>query len=534
MDKIFINGRVHALDDKASEYEAAGVCGERIVALGEESEIRKQASSRTELIDLGGGDLFPGLIDSHNHLMIYAYLLDGINLAPPTAGSVGDVVDLVQADAAQKPPSEWIRGSRFAEYFLAENRYPTRDDLDPVSPDNPVILYHTSFHACVLNSKALEELGLNEETPVPEGGLIERDPNTGRLSGVFHDAAMVGLVFNVLFVKDLQAMSTSQQVAMCSRAMDKFAELGVVAVADALVVPVSLTIYQETLAAGKASVRVYTMPEINYSQELMASGLKTGFGNDWLKIGPIKIFEDGGMSNRTAAVKTPYLCPPYGRGLKVHSREQMIAAATKCHNLGFQVAVHSQGDAGLEDTLDAFEAVLGPRSDNPLRHRIEHAGCLYPELLARAAAMNICISSQPVFFSFLGDGWVEAFGREIADTLYPYRSMLNAGIHLGGSSDCPVSPPDPRLSLAGAVLRQTASGEVLGPNEALTMDEALRMYTSGSAWLSFEENIAGTVEIGKRADFTVFEKDPRRIPPEEVIDLTIKMTVVGGVPVFVA
>jgi len=310
--------------------------------------------------------------------------------------------------------------------------------------------------------------------------------------------------------------------------MAKFAEVGVVAVSDAMVTPTSLGIYQETLAAGQARVRVNTMPEINFSEALMNSGLKTGFGNEWLKIGPIKIFEDGGMSNRTAALKTPYKCPPHDCGLKVLSGEEMIAAVKKVHDLGFQIAVHSQGDAGLADTLDAFEAVLGPRSDNVLRHRIEHAGCLYPDLLKRAAAMNIGVSSQPVFFSFLGDGFIEAFGRERADKLYPFKSMLGAGMPLGGSSDCPVSPPDPRLSLAGAVLRRTESGEVLGPDEVLTMDEALRMYTAGSAWLAFEENIAGTIEVGKRADFTVFETDPRTVPPEEVPDLPIEMTILGG------
>jgi len=531
MDRIFLNGRINALDDRNSQYQAVGVEGERIAALGDEAQVRRLASGRTEVIDLERGALFPGLIDSHTHLMIYAYLLDGLNLAPPAVRSIGEIKDLIREEAGKRPAGEWIRGSRFADYFLAEKRYPTRADLDPVSPNHPVILYHTSFHACVLNSQAMDRLGLDEETPVPGGGIIERDPADGRLSGVLHDAAMMQIAFNTLFVNDLLAMTTPQRVEMCSRAMTSFARLGVVAVADALVTPISLAVYQETLAAGQARIRVYAMPELNLSQGLMTSGLRTGFGNDWLKLGPIKIFEDGGMSNRTAAVKSPYKCPPFGQGLKVLSREEMIAAVKRIHGLGFQVAVHCQGDAGLEDTLDAFQAVLGPRSPNPLRHRIEHAGCLYPELLARAAAMKIGVSSQPVFFSFLGDGFVEALGEEEAHRIYPFQSMLRAGVPLGGSSDCPVSPPDPRLGLAGAVLRRTPSGRTLGPGEALTMDQALRMFTSGSAWLAFEEGIAGSLAPGKRADFTVFEEDPRRVRPEEVPDLPVTMTVVGGEPV---
>jgi len=369
---------------------------------------------------------------------------------------------------------------------------------------------------------------VTRETATPVGGIIEKDPDTGELTGVFHDAAMTVVAFDRIFNRDLEAMTTAEGVALCSRAMAKFAEVGVVAVSDAMVTPVTLAIYEDTLAAGQARVRVNLMPEINFSEALMNSGVRTGFGNEWLKIGPVKIFEDGGMSNRTAALKTPYKCPPHDCGLKVLNRDEMIAAVKRVHDLGFQIAVHSQGDAGLADTLDAFESVLGPQLDNPLRHRIEHAGCLYPDLLKRTAVMNIGVSSQPVFFSFLGDGFIEAFGRETADKIYPFKSMLRAGIPLGGSSDCPVSPPDPRLSLAGAVLRRTQSGELLGPDEVLTMDEALRMYTAGSAWLAFEEKVTGTIEVGKRADFTVFETDPRAVPPDEVLALPIRMTILGG------
>ncbi len=528
MDKLFVNGRIETLDQNRTVYQAIGVSGERITALGDESELRKLAGAGVEVVDLEGGVLFPGLIDSHTHLMIYAYLLDGVDLAPPRVKKIDDIVISVKEAVEKYQPGEWVRGSRFVEYSLSENRYPTRYDLDPVSPDNPAILYHTSFHACVLNSFAMTELGLNRNTEAPMGGIIEKDPETGEPTGVLHDAAMNEIAFNRLFVRDLESMTTEARVEMCSQAMAKFAETGIVAVADALVMPVCLSIYQETLSAGKAKVRVYTMPELTFSDSLINSGVRTGFGNDMLKIGPIKIFVDGGMSNRMAAVTTSYRCKPHGHGLKLIPKDDLVAAVKRIHRHGFQIAVHCQGDAALSDILDAFEAVLGSQSNNPLRHRIEHAGCLYPDLLTRAAAMNICVSSQPVFFSFLGDGFVEAFGEESVNKLYPFKSMLQAGIHLGGSSDSPVSLHDPRLGLEGAVLRKSPSGRTIGPKECLTMDDALHMFTTGSAWLSFEENIAGTIEMGKRADFTVFAADPRRVPIEDLPDLPVKMTVLGG------
>ncbi|MBW2408663.1 MAG: amidohydrolase family protein, partial [Deltaproteobacteria bacterium] len=258
------------------------------------------------------------------------------------------------------------------------------------------------------------------------------------------------------------------------------------------------------------------------------SRIKTGFVSGKLRIGPIKIFAEGGMSNRTAAVSKPFLTPPYSKGLKIQSREELIEKVKWYHALGYQIAIHAQGDEGISDTLDAYEAVLGKTSDNPLRHRIEHAGCLYPDLLQRAAAMNIMASVQPVFFGELGDGWIEAFGPELVEQLYPFKSMLKAGMHIGGSSDCPVSALDPRISLRDAVLRQTPAGKQLSPHEALTMDEAIRLFTRGSAYLSFDENHNGTIEPGKRADFTVMAADPRNVQPEEVPDIPFTMTVVDG------
>jgi predicted amidohydrolase YtcJ len=370
-------------------------------------------------------------------------------------------------------------------------------------------------------------MGITRKTPSPQGGIIEKDPESGGPNGVLHDQAMMD-VFNKLFFDELAGMSTRERVDFCQRTVEKFASLGLVFAADALVVPPTLNMYQETLAAGRLKIRIYTMNYALMADPLTGSQIKTGFGSGHLRIGPIKIFADGGMSNRTAAVGRPYLTPPYGKGLKTQSREELIEKIKWYHSLGYQIAVHAQGDEGISDTLDAFEAALGPKSNNPLRHRIEHAGCLYPDLLRRAAGMNILASVQPVFFGELGDGFLEAFGPELSHQLYPFKSMLGAGMIIGGSSDCPVSQLDPRVGLRDAVLRRTPSGETLGPDQILTMDEAIRLYTRGSAYLSFDEAHNGTIERGKRADFTVMAADPREVKPEEVPEIPFVMTVVDG------
>ncbi len=527
MDAIFYNGRIQTMDAKETVYSEVGVTNGRISKLGNKGELKGSAKPRTELIDLKGTVMFPGFMEAHNHLSIFGYLLSGIDLSASKVSSLKDVLSLVKKEADTTPPGSWIKGSRYAEYFLAENRHPKRGDLDSVSPDHPVILYHTSFHACTLNSKALRMMKITKESPDPQGGRIERDPDTREPNGVLHDQAMMA-VFNTLFFKDLAHLDEKSRIMLIGSASEKFAEVGLVFAADALVTPDVLSLYQEALAAGKLYTRIYTMNYAPTCDGLVTSGIKTGFGSDMLRIGPIKLFADGGMSNRTAAVGTPYLTPPHDRGLKIHSPLELTELVKRFHGLGYQIAIHAQGDSALKDTLDAFEAVLGTESRNPRRHRIEHAGCLYPDLLKRAAKMNIPASIQPVFFSELGDGFVEAFGTDLSHRLYPFRSMLSAGLTLGGSSDCPVSELDPRKGLRGAVMRKTPSGKMLGPDEALTMDQAIRLYTKGAAYLSFDELQNGTIEPGKRADFTIMEEDPRSVKPKEVPDIPFFMTVVGG------
>ncbi len=527
MDIIFYNGRVNTLDGAGTVYSAVGASNGIVTTLGTDDQLRRLMGPKTEAVDLKGATMFPGFMEAHNHLTIFGYLLDGIDLSASNAKKMDDILAWVKARTETLPAGSWIKGSRYAEYFLAENRHPTRFDLDQVSPQHPVIIYHTSFHACVLNSMAIKMLGLSRETACPQGGIIEKDPDTGDPTGVLHDQAMMD-VFNNLFFEDLAAMTQQERIELCAGATQSYAKLGFVFAADALVVPQTLDMYQETLAAGKLKIRIYTMNHDDMAEPLIGSRIRTGFGSDRLRIGPIKIFADGGMSNRTAAVSKPYLCPPNDKGLKIQSREELIEKVKGYNTLGYQIAIHAQGDEGISDTLDAFEAVLGRKSGNPLRHRIEHAGCLYPNLLKRAVDMNIAASVQPVFFSELGDGFLEAFGPDLAHQLYPFKSMLKAGMKIGGSSDCPVSNLDPRVGIRDAVLRLSPSGQILGPQETLTTEEAIRLYTKGSAYLSFDENRNGSIEEGKRADFTVMAADPRQVSPEKIPQIPISMTVVGG------
>jgi hypothetical protein len=254
MDIIFYNGSVNTLDGSGTVYSAVGAANGMVAALGTDEELRRLMGRKTEAIDLKGAALFPGFMEAHNHLTIYGYLIDGIDLSASNAKKMDDILALVKERTETLPAGTWIKGSRYAEYFLAENRHPTRLDLDQVSPQHPVIIYHTSFHACVLNSMAMKMLGLNRATASPQGGIIEKDPDTGDLTGVLHDQAMMD-VFNTLFFEDLASMTRQERIDLCAGATESYAKLGFVFAADALVVPQTLDIYQDTLAAGKLKIR---------------------------------------------------------------------------------------------------------------------------------------------------------------------------------------------------------------------------------------------------------------------------------------
>jgi predicted amidohydrolase YtcJ len=529
LDKILLNTTVYSCDQSNSIYQAVGILGGHIAALGNNNEIKRLANHRTEIINLDGSFVFPGFIDSHNHLMILSYLFNCIDLS--TSKSIIDINKLIKRKADQIKPGEWIKGYDFTEYKLVENRYPTLHDLDIVSPKNPVILYHTSFHSCVLNTIGLKEVGILKGTETKEPENIQRDPGTNEPTGVLFETVMLD-VFKKLFKNDLRTMNSSEKISMCEKGTWELAKKGIVGASDALVPPESLLVYQQTLNAKKLKIRVNTMVDFENSESLIKSGLRTKFGNPNLKIGPIKIFHDGGMSSRTAAVSSSYHTPPYDHGILIRPRNELIQIVKNLDRLGFQIAIHAQGDKAIEEVLDAYEAVLGNYSENPLRHRIEHAGCLYPPLLRRAADMSIVISIQPAFISKLGDGFIEAFGMNDANKLYPFKSILNAGIILGGSSDSPVASFDPRIGLKDALMRKTNAGMVLGEKEILSIEEAIRIYTYGSAYLSFEEEIAGTIEINKRADFTILEENPYLVDVNQVPMIPIRMTIVGGNPVF--
>jgi len=517
-----------ASDTGSSGADSMLVRDGRIAALGPAAAVRAAAQPGAAVLRLDGATVIPGLIDAHCHVINVGYLAAGADCSQPAAPDIAAIRARLRAAAAATPAGSWVMGSGYVEYKLAERRHPTRADLDAAVPDRPAVIYHTSLHACVLNSAALREAGFEDDQPDPPDGVLGRD-DQGRLTGVVFEGPMFR-VFADKLRDDLAGMDAAARARVVRRAGQRLAALGLTAACDADMRCPTLAAYAEADEDGGLSQRIYGLTVHDQVDELVTSGLR-GRRSGRLAAEAVKIWADGGMSSRTAAIHGTYPVPPFGSGVLYFAPDELTAIVGDLAARGFQVCIHAQGDRAIEITLDAYARTLAGTRGNPRRHRIEHGGAMYPALTARAAALGIPVVSQPGFLSDLGDGFAEAFPDQ-ADLLYAFRSWQRAGITVAGSSDAPVITPDPLTGIRDAILRRTAGGRVIGPDERLAAREALAMYTAGGAFAMHRETEIGSLEPGKLADFTVLDRNPLSVEPEQITGIRVLATVVDGTPTY--
>jgi predicted amidohydrolase YtcJ len=500
----------------------------RIAAVGPAAAVRAAASPGAAVARLGGATVVPGLIDAHCHVANVGYLATGADCSQPSAPDIPAVQARLRDAAGRTPAGSWVTGSGYVEYKLREGRHPTRADLDAAVPDRPAVLYHTSLHACVLNTAALREAGFADGQPDPAGGVLGRD-HEGRLDGVVFEGPMFAL-FERNLRHDLTRMDAAQRAGLVESAGQYLAELGVTSACDADLRRDTFAAFAEADGDGVLKQRIYGLVVHDEVDWLTASGLR-GRHSGRLAAEAVKIWADGGMSSRTAAIHGSYPVPPYGSGILFFERDELTGMVRDLDAQGFQVCIHAQGDRGIETVLDAYAAVLAGAHGNPRRHRIEHGGAMYPPMIARAAELGIVVASQPGFLSTLGDGFAAAF-PDRGDQLYPFASWRRAGITVAGSSDAPVITADPLTGIQDAVLRRTAAGRVLGPGERIGAGDALALYTRQAAFAMHREGEIGSLEPGKLADFAVLDASPLDVDPERIADIQVLATVIGGTPVY--
>jgi len=504
IDSVLLHGRVITPEGPS---QALAISGDRIAAVGSDEQIQALTTERIEQFDLQGRTVLPGFIDSHTHL-VSTGLIETIYLSLTGARSLAEALESVRetcrAGERALGAGEWLLGWGWEESRWPERRYLTRRDLDQVAPDRPVALFRVDGHLLVLNSKALELIDLPEEF----AGRADLDRGL-----LWEEAAW-------WFHEQLEPSPEELERAL-EAAIKKAHSLGITSVHD-IVRPSYIRAYQRLRAAGRLNLRIYLNPRARAGdvEQLFATGLRTGFGDEWLRLGGVKIFADGSIGAGNAALSESYL-DREGRGRLNYSDEELCRIVQEAHKQGWQVLIHAIGDRAIKQVLKIYELVGVSPSD---RYRIEHLELASVEQLEQAARMGLVASMQPNFLNWAkpGDLYEIRLGRNRTEQINPFRLALDAGLRLALGSDC--MPLGPLFGIHQAV-------NAPHPSQHLTVEEAIHGYTLGGAYASFEEGLKGSIEPGKLADLVVLSEDPFE-HPEAIEEIEVELTFVGGELVF--
>ncbi len=515
-DLVLVDGNVLTMGSSQPSAEAVAVKKDRIVKVGTNEEINSWIGKNTKVIDLQGRTVVPGLTDSHIHVGDFGKFLMWVDLKD--VDSVEEMQQRIRERAQKISEGRWIVGSGWDQARFAEKRYPNRQDLDEASPDNPVILYHQCGRVCAINSKALELAGVTKETESPSGGKIEKDAETGEPTGILREKA-TDLVW-----KTIPEPSEEEVSEGASLACKKIVEAGVTSIHWIVTSSTEISVIQRLRAENKLPLRVYTIIPANLLDQINSSG--SGDNKD-RNLG-VKVFVDGSLAARTAALCEPYSDDPRSKGQLQYSQQELDALVAKVHKANFRLVMHAMGDQAIDMALTAIEKALMEAQRKDHRYRLEHASVLNSKLIRRIKELGMLVSVQPkcVISEFSVWSAVERLGSERARWLYPLKTLIKEGIRVVGGSDCPMEPLSPLQGVQAAVTRQ------FFPEERITVVEALRMYTVNAAYAFFEETVKGSIEEGKLADLTVFSGDPTAVPPSKIGDIKVKMTIVGGKVVY--
>jgi predicted amidohydrolase YtcJ len=530
---VLMGGKILTLDGQSTVAQALAIRDGKILAVGSDAAIKLLAGSQTRVIDLAGKSVVPGLIDTHAHFKAAGLGDYVVNLGG--AKDVAGALELIRAFVAKKQPGAWITtGGWHPPSQLAEKRYLTRQELDSVSPNNPVYL-RTVGHFAMANSLALQKAGIGKSTPDPAGGAFERDAS-GDINGVLVETA-IPLVENI--VPPYTEEEELRQYRIAEAALNR---LGITSVVEGATSSRDTQILQKLAVAGEATVRVGTMfrPEppadsAGWDAIMSGNGATSGFGDDWLKLGGIKIFYDGGMTLKTAMMRDAY---PDSHddyhGIAQVTPERLKQLVSIANLRGWRVGVHVVGDLGVDQVLDAFEAADKEKSIKDRRFILIHASLIRPEQMERARRVGARIDFQNAFMWDKAATVARFLGRPTADRAVPTRTLIEKmGLdNLGAGTDFPVNPLNPFLTMYIMVTRKDPTGQVYGASEAIGREQALRLYTSAASRYMFEETRKGTLEAGKLADLVVLSADFMTVPDDQIKDITADMTMVGGKIVF--
>ncbi len=528
-DLILLNGRICTLDDESTVAQAVAVKDGRIIAVGGDAEIEGLAGPNTERVALGGRTVIPGIFDSHNHLMEVGAKLSTIRL--DECESQEEMMELVRERAKETPPGEWIVGQGWNEGNFADGKLPTRYDIDPATDEHPVILMRF-FNTDVVNSVALRMAGVTRDTPDPESGIIHRGAD-GEPDGILRAAAKM-LVRPLVPKPGLADMKEHLRLA-CTE-MHRF---GITSVVEPGLYSWEMHAYQSFYQDGELSVRVNLMPswhgfrddedEVQLDYRARELGIYSGLGDEWLRMGGLKMAIDGGTTPHTAYMYEPFEGETEVVDYNRLGLDDLYRYFRAAQELGWDVGIHCCGDHAQDMAVDMFAKVARDVPNADARHNIIHAYFPTPRALDQMAEYNVAAVLQPTFIYWEGDLLFRDVGEKRALNYKPARKYLDRGVVVTSSSDVTSTvSANPFVALYALVARKNNAGQEVAPHEAISREEALRTYTIDGTWLTREEELKGTIEVGKLADMAVLDRDYFSVPEEEIKQIQVDTTVIGG------
>jgi predicted amidohydrolase YtcJ len=525
-DLVIKNGKVFTANDAGPWVEAVACKSGKIIAVGTGHDIDRFVGPATRVLDVQGRLVIPGLIDAHTHFSSGGRSL--ISLSFRGVNTIAKVQEMVAAKIKELPPGAVVSGSEYDHTLFAGGNWPTKEDLDKVSPDNPVVIRRVDGHSIWVNSLALKRSGITRDTRDPFGGEILRDPKTGEPTGILTEAATA-----MVRVRGDEIKSTPEQDIL--RGLEHAARLGLTGVhTDSDLAEIDL--YNKLKAEGRLSLRVYAWLPVEGLDSYIRKGVRQGQGDDQVRVGFQKVFIDGTLGSGTALMFAPFSDEPGKSGVSQMTEAELDVLLEKAQTNGFQTGTHAIGDKGVNWVLNAVERARRKFGTKDLRHRIEHAQIIVPADVPRFKELGVIASMQPTHCTTDMRFCVHRVGEERSKGAYIWRTLLANGAKIAFGSDWPVEPLDPMRGLYSAVTRKNIEGDFPEggwfPEQRLTMEEAIKLFTSGSSYASFEENIKGTLEPGKLADMVVLTKDLFTIQPREILATEAAYTILGGRIVF--
>ncbi len=516
---ILHNGSIFTVDSANPTAQAVAIADGRFIAVGTDAEILRLATGRTKKIDLGKKTVLPGFIDAHSHpAMSGAMHLKQIDC---DLRSIAAIKSAVRQRAASTPAGKWVLGFKYDDTKTSDGRPLSMADLDEAAPNHPVLINHRGGHTNYGNSMAFRLAGVTDKTPDPQGGSFSRDAS-GKLTGIIKESA--NNFFEPLIPKTLTRDDRREGVKIISQMM---AKTGVTSVHDAYGSPEDLQAYQDANDSGDLLLRVYCLIGWMHIDKMLAAGVRTGMGNEWVRVGAMKMTCDGSISERTARLSSPYIGRPNDFGILVNNEEQLYVHARKAHEADWQIGIHANGDVGIDIVLKLYERLQKEKPRKDPRFRIEHCTVINADLINRMKNQGVIPTPFSTYVYYHGEKMKE-YGAERLKNMFALRSFLDAGIRATQASDYPPGPFEPMMALQSSVTRKDIKGTPWGLEQRVTVEEAIRIGTLHGAYASYEEKRKGSIEAGKYADLVVLGRDPFKEDPSTLVTIPIERTMTGG------